>query len=381
MTKLQVKNLNKSFKGTKVLNDINFFIDDGEIVSLLGESGCGKSTTLKIIAGLIQSDSGDIIIDECSILNVPAERRKTVIVFQDHLLFPHLNIEDNIGFGLKMVGVKKSIKENKVVEIISLLKLQGMEKKYPKELSGGQKQRVALGRALAIEPKILLLDEPFSSLDIRLRDEMRELVLRIQEKLKITTILVTHDKEEALMMSDKIAVMINGNIAQFDTPENIYEKPRNPLVADFFGEKNYIEGSVYNGVFECKFGKFQVVSHLQGNGEIMIKPEDIEILCEDDEYSMSNVNKQEICLEDGDNYKSEYFIYNEIHVKEKSYCRINGVVKKKRYLGDKVHYTVEVEGKELKVISSKYMKFNVGEIIRLRIDFSLGILYLMTNCY
>ncbi|KZL90277.1 ABC transporter ATP-binding protein [Clostridium magnum] len=339
MTKLQMKNLNKSFDDIKVLKDINFFIADGEIVSLLGESGCGKSTTLKIIAGLIEPDSGDIILDEASILNVQAEKRKTVIVFQDHLLFPHLNIEDNIGFGLKMAGIKKSIRKNKVAEIVSLLKLQGLEKRYPKELSGGQRQRVALGRALAIEPKVLLLDEPFSNLDIRLREEMRELVLGIQRKLGITTILVTHDKEEALMMSDKIAVMIDGEIPQFDTPENIYEKPVSSSVADFFGEKNYIEGSVKNGIFECKFGSFQVDLPLIKSGKMMIKPEKIELLCETED------------------------------------CSMNGVVKKKRYLGDKVHYTVEVEGKELKVISSEYMGINVGENVRLKIDFSKGIFY------
>lgn len=343
MTKLQIKNLNKSFDGIKVLKDINFFIGDGEVVSLLGESGCGKSTTLKIIAGLIEPDSGDIILDECSILNVQAEKRKTIIVFQDHLLFPHLNIEDNIGFGLKMGGIKKGIRKNKVSEIVSFLKLQGLEKRYPKELSGGQRQRVALGRALAVEPKVLLLDEPFSNLDIRLREEMRELVLGIQKKLGITTILVTHDKEEALMMSRKIAVMINGEIAQFDTPENIYEKPVSPSVADFFGEKNYIEGSVNNGIFECKFGSFQVESPFSKSGKMMIKPEKIEFLCETKDYS------------------------------------INGVVKKKRYLGDKVHYIVEVEEKELKVISSEHMNFNIGEKARLRIDFSKGIFYPTNN--
>ncbi|MBU3129901.1 ABC transporter ATP-binding protein [Clostridium tagluense] len=347
MSKLQIKNLNKSFDGIKVLKDINFFIDDGEIVSLLGESGCGKSTTLKIIAGLIELDSGDIILDECSILSIQAEKRKTVIVFQDHLLFPHLNIEDNIGFGLKMAGIKKSIRKNKVAEIISLLKLQGLEKRYSKELSGGQRQRVALGRALAIEPTVLLLDEPFSSLDIRLREEMRELVLDIQKKLRITTILVTHDKEEALMMSDKIAVMINGKIVQFDTPENVYEKPASPLVADFFGEKNYIEGSVSNGTFECKLGSFQVELFFTGNGQMMIRPENIELLSEVEGYSMSNI--------------------------------IKGVVKKRRYLGDKAHYTVEVEGKEFKAISSEYMKFNIGEKVKLKIDFSKGIVYPMTN--
>lgn len=343
MAKLQIKDINKNFNDTKVLKNINFFVSDGEIVSLLGESGCGKSTTLKIIAGLIQPDMGDIILDECSILNVPAEKRKTVIVFQDHLLFPHLNTEDNIGFGLKMAGVKKHIKDNKVSEIVTLLKLQGLEKRYPKELSGGQRQRVALGRALATEPKVLLLDEPFSSLDMRLRDEMRELVMDIQKRLRITTILVTHDKEEALMMSDKIAIMMGGNVVQFDTPENIYEKPINPVVADFLGEKNHIEGCVDNGIFRCNFGNFQVELFSKENGEIMIKPEDIKLLSENEECKFTEL--------------------------------IDGIIKKRRYLGDKVHYTVETEGEDFKVISSKYMKFNIGEKVKLNINFSKGIFY------
>lgn len=375
MTKLQIKNLNKSFNDTRILNNINFSIGDGEIISLLGESGCGKSTTLKIIAGLIQPDSGDIILDEASILNIPPERRKVVIVFQDHLLFPHLNIEDNIGFGLKMAKVKKSVKEGRVAEIISLLKLQGLEKRYPSELSGGQRQRVALGRALAIEPKVLLLDEPFSSLDIRLREEMRELVLDIQRKLKITTILVTHDKEEALMMSDKIAVMVKGAIAQFDTPENIYNKPINPLVADFFGEKNYIEGSAHNGVFECSFGSFEVESNFQGNGKMMIKPEEIEFLSKVQDFSIDDARKQEVSLGSEVDYESENVIDNKVHYKDKSFCKVNAVVKKRRYLGDKVHYTVEVEGKELKVTTNEYIDFNVGEKVSLVIDFSKGIFY------
>ncbi|WPC39405.1 ABC transporter ATP-binding protein [Clostridium sp. JS66] len=343
MAKLQIKDINKSFNETKVLKNINFFVDDGEIISLLGESGCGKSTTLKIIAGLMKPDNGDIIIDEYSVLNVPPEKRKTVIVFQDHLLFPHLNTEDNIGFGLKMAGVKKHIKDNKVAEIVTLLKLQGLEKRYPKELSGGQRQRVALGRALAVEPKVLLLDEPFSSLDMRLRDEMRELVLDIQKRLRITTVLVTHDKEEALMMSDKIAIMMNGNIKQFDTPENIYEKPIDPLVADFLGEKNHIKGYVDNGIFHCELGNFQIEVFSKENGEIMIKPEDIQLLSKNEESNFSDI--------------------------------IYGIIKKRRYLGDKIHYIVEAEENDFKVISNKHMKFNIGENVKLNINFSKGIFY------
>ncbi|MEG1647124.1 MAG: ABC transporter ATP-binding protein, partial [Clostridia bacterium] len=200
-------------------------IKEGEIVSLLGKSGCGKSTTLQIIAGLIQPDSGDILFNQSSVLNVCTQKRNAVIVFQDYLLFPHMTVYENIEFGLKMKGEKKYIRKLKVYKLIELVKLKGFEEEYPSQLSGGQKQRVAIARTLAINPKVLLLDEPFSNLDINLRNEMREFVLDLQKKLKITTILVTHDKEEALMMSDKIAVMIDGSINQFDTPINLYKKP------------------------------------------------------------------------------------------------------------------------------------------------------------
>ncbi len=338
MSELYVKNISKSFKGEQVLNSISFSIADGELVSLLGESGAGKSTMLKIIAGLMEPDSGDIILNGNSIMKLPPEKRKTVIVFQEHLLFPHLNVEDNIGFGLKMSGVSRDSRHLKVMEIISMLRLQGLETRFPKELSGGQRQRVALGRALAVEPRVLLLDEPFSSLDIKLRQGMRELVLDIQKKLGITTILVTHDKEEALMMSDKIGVMVNGCIAQFDTPENIYEKPADIRVSDFFGEKNYFQGSLEKGIFKCELGEFDTGTSFKGSGKIMIKPEDIMIL----------------------------------HQGEGG---IPGKITSRRYLGDKVNYVVEVNGMELKVSSSGHMRLNTGDAVNLCIDFTKGIFY------
>lgn len=339
MSKLLIKNINKSFNHTRVLNSVSLKINQGELISLLGESGTGKSTLLKVIAGLVEPDEGDIIIDGLSVLSVPPEKRKTVIVFQNQLLFPHLNVEENIGFGLKMAGADKEHREFKTAEIMYMLKLQGLEERYPKELSGGQQQRVALGRALAVEPKVLLLDEPFSSLDTRLRQEMRDLVLNIQKKLKITTILVTHDKEEALMMSHKIAVMMDGSIAQFDTPENIYERPVSRKVSDFFGEKNYLEGTLDKGIFKCHLGDFDTGTSFIGSGTIMMKPEDIDIL-----------------------------------EKEQGAC-IKGIVKTRRYLGDKVHYTVETAGIILKITSSEHMKFKPGNEVIMSIDFQKGIFY------
>ena len=220
MSHVKLINLTKHFDKVEVLKNINLDIKEGEIVSLLGPSGCGKSTTLKIIAGILELDDGDILFDEKSVKNIPTGKRDASIVFQEYLLFPHMNVFENIEFGLKMKKVNKKDRKEKVEELIDLVKLRGYEDKYPSELSGGQQQRVAIARTLAINPKVLLLDEPFSNLDINLRNEMREFVLSLQKKLQITTILVTHDKEEALMMSDKIAVMLNGEIKQKNFMKN-----------------------------------------------------------------------------------------------------------------------------------------------------------------
>ena len=250
MSSVKIVNLTKSFNNIEILKNINIDINQGEFVTLLGKSGCGKSTTLKLIAGLVNPDSGDILFDEKSVLNTKTQNREAVIVFQDYSLFPHMNVFENIEFGLKIKKINKNTRKNKVKELLNLVKLEGFEKKYPSQLSGGQKQRVAIARTLAVNPKILLLDEPFSSLDINLRSEMREFVLNLQKSLNITTILVTHDKEEALMMSDKIAVMINGEIAQFDTPKNLYEKPISKEVANIFGQRNYINGNIIDGIYK-----------------------------------------------------------------------------------------------------------------------------------
>ncbi len=277
MSKVKLINLVKKFDNKKILNNINLKIEEGELVSLLGPSGCGKSTTLKLIAGLIKADGGDILFNEESVLNVDIQNRGAVIVFQDYLLFPHMNIYDNIDFGLKIKKEKKEIRKEKVNNLISLVKLEGMENKYPSELSGGQKQRVAIARALAVKPEILLLDEPFSNLDIILRDEMREFVLEIQKKLNITTILVTHDKEEALMMSDKVAIMLDGEIKQFDSPKALYTNPLCIEVADFFGERNYIMGTVKENVLISDIGEFKVNYKDIDKIRVMISPENIAI--------------------------------------------------------------------------------------------------------
>lgn len=277
MSKIIVKNIEKKIKDLSILNNISFEVNDGEVVSLLGPSGCGKTTTLKIIAGLIAPDSGDILLGNQSILKLPVEKRGTVIVFQDHLLFPHLNVEENISFGLKMAGKPKSFMKEKVEEMLDLVKLPGTNKKYPQQLSGGQRQRIALARALAVEPKVLLLDEPFSSLDTKLRIEMRELTFTLQKKLGITTILVTHDMEEAFMYSDKIAIMLNGEIKQFGSSAELYTNPNSIEVANFLGEKNYLYGSIKDGEFISPIIQMSTNHPNAEQAVAMIKPEDIKI--------------------------------------------------------------------------------------------------------
>ena len=332
MSSVKLVNITKSFDEKIVLQDINIDIKDGELVSLLGVSGCGKSTTLQLIAGLINPDSGDIIFNDKSVLNTPTGKRDAVIVFQDYLLFPHMSVYENIEFGLKMKNINKKIRKDKVNELIKLVKLNGYENKYPSELSGGQKQRVAIARTLAINPKILLLDEPFSNLDINLRNEMREFVLNLQKKLNITTILVTHDKEEALIMSDKIAVMVNGKIEQFDKPEILYQKPRTKSVANIFGERNYIKGKIENEVFKSN------ILYIDAKGynnidivEAMIPKECIKL------YS-SNYN-------DG----------------------INGYIQRKQYVGDKTFYDININGEVLKCTSISN-EYNQGDCVKICVD-------------
>lgn len=328
MSYVKLINLTKYFGKSKVLDKINLEIKKGEIISLLGTSGCGKSTTLKLIAGLLKPDSGDILFDYNSILDVPTEKRNAIIVFQDYLLFPHMNVYENIAFGLKMKKVKKDKIDIKVKELLELIKLKDYENKYPSELSGGQKQRVAIARALAVEPKILLLDEPFSNLDINLRHEMREFVLDIQKKKEITMILVTHDKEEALMMSDKIAVILNGQIKQFDTPKNLYKNPNSKEIANIFGERNYMVGCIKDGIFKNDIIEINLgFDDNKDNVEIMISKEDIRI------------------------YPGSYEYGNK------------ATIVKKVYSGDRTYYNLNVKDYILKASCSEDL-FNENEIVK-----------------
>ncbi|CUQ00926.1 ATP-binding cassette domain-containing protein [Clostridium baratii] len=256
-TYLNLKNINKYFGKFHVLKDINISIKKGEFICLLGPSGCGKTSFLRIIAGLERENSGTISLENNDITNLSTRERNVGIVFQSYALFPNMTGEENITFGLK----NKKLQDNKIKEILNetvkLVQLEGIAKKYPSEMSGGQMQRIALARAIAMEPNILLLDEPLSALDAKVRSKLRYEIKELQKKLKITTIMVTHDQEEALSMGDRIVVMNSGRIEQIGTPEEIYNNPLNSFVADFIGTTNIMK--------------------LHGK-EIMVRPEDLTLL-------------------------------------------------------------------------------------------------------
>ena len=240
---LELKNLKKSFTPEEyVLQGINLKIEQGEFVTLLGASGCGKTTTLRIIAGLEQPDSGSVWLEGKDVTSLESNKRDVNTVFQNYALFPHMNVEDNIGYGLKIRKVPKTQIKQKVKEMLELVQLEGYERRKPAELSGGQKQRVAIARALANNPRVLLLDEPLGALDLQLRRAMQLELKRLQKKLGITFIYITHDQEEAINMSDRIVVMNQGRFEQIGTPDEVYNHPKTSYVATFVGNANILKG-------------------------------------------------------------------------------------------------------------------------------------------
>lgn len=283
MTVLSLSHLNKSFTirqgAIVVLKDINLQVNSGELVALLGPSGCGKSTLLRLVAGLIAPDSGDICFDGKSVLSVPTEKRETVIVFQENQLFPFMTVAENIAFGLKIRRWKRASIQRRIGEILDLVNLGGLDQRYPDQLSGGQRQRVALGRALAVSPRLLLLDEPFSSLDLALRDSLRQELMSLQKELGITTIFVTHDQTEAVRVANRIALLIDNQIVQVGQGRDFFEHPREARVARFFGISNILPAHKLGRVIDI--GGFQLEtahSHLpDGDVLAVVRPEAVQL--------------------------------------------------------------------------------------------------------
>ena len=247
--KLEIKNLSVGYETGAVLRNLSLNLAEGEFLSLLGPSGCGKTTLMKAIAGILPVQGGSIYLDGKEITNMPIHKRGTVIVFQDMRLFPHQSVVENVAFPLKMRGIPKARRLKRAEGLLEKVQMADFGCRKPSELSGGQQQRVALARALAAQPRLLLLDEPFSALDENLREDMRSLVLQLREEFHMTVILVTHDREEALSMSDRVALMFDGHIAQSGTPRAVYDRPENRRVADYFGDCVYVGGSVTGGTF------------------------------------------------------------------------------------------------------------------------------------
>ncbi|MEG1483682.1 spermidine/putrescine ABC transporter ATP-binding protein [Clostridium sp.] len=279
---IELKNLSKSYDDNQVLDNLSLDIKKNEFLTLLGPSGCGKTTTLKIIAGFEYADDGKVLFEENNITDIPPYERQINTVFQKYALFPHMNIYENIAFGLKIKKLPKDEIDKKVKEMLKLVALEGFERRQVDSLSGGQQQRVAIARALVNEPKVLLLDEPLGALDLKLRKEMQMELKKIQKKLGITFIFVTHDQEEALTMSDKIIVMNKGKIQQMGTPQDIYNEPENSFVARFIGESNIFDGVMLEDylvefcgrTFKCVDKDFDKNENI----EVVIRPEDIKMV-------------------------------------------------------------------------------------------------------
>jgi ABC-type Fe3+/spermidine/putrescine transport system ATPase subunit len=278
MSSVTLQQLSHSYAGSTqpAVNHIDFSIDGGELVSLLGPSGCGKTTTLKLIAGLLKPTAGAIYFDDSNVTNVKPERREAVMVFQNYLLFPYMSIGENVGFGLRMRRLNRREIAGRVGRMLKLMGLEDFKDRKPSQLSGGQQQRAALARALVLQPKVLLLDEPLSNLDAHLRDEMRELIISIQRSLGVTTIFVTHDQEEAVLLADRIALMFDGKIQQIGESKLFYEKPASRRIASFFGNNNFLKGFKENRRVATNVGDFHVESDApDGPVTVVIRPESI----------------------------------------------------------------------------------------------------------
>ncbi len=266
----------KSFGGQRVLHGLNLDIAPGEFVSLLGPSGCGKSTALRLLAGLELADEGAIIVGDVDMSRVPTNKRDMGMVFQSYSLFPHLSVARNTAFGLKMRHVPEARVRERVEAALALVGLADFADRFPHQLSGGQQQRVALARALVTEPRVLLLDEPLSALDAKVRVQLRDEIRRIQLRLGITTIFVTHDQEEALAVSDRVAVMNAGNIDQIGTPEELYTRPATPFVAEFIGRSSLVDALVRNGFAEALGVRLPLISSREdGPAQVYLRPENL----------------------------------------------------------------------------------------------------------
>jgi spermidine/putrescine ABC transporter ATP-binding subunit len=287
MSGVRLDGVRKVYGSVVALQELDLEIEEGEFLTLLGPSGCGKTTTLRLIAGFIEPTSGKILLGDDDVTGLPPQHREIGMVFQDYALFPHLTIYDNIGFGLKERKASNAEIDKRVAELLELVRLPGVESRYPAELSGGQAQRIAVARAVAYPPRVLLMDEPLGALDLKLRETMQFELRRIQQELQITTVFVTHDQTEAMNMSDRIVVMNEGIIEQIGSAEEIYNNPRSKFVADFVGQINLIDGDVLetkDGYASVRVGEDTIIrtrdadGNASGSISVAIRPEHLSII-------------------------------------------------------------------------------------------------------
>jgi spermidine/putrescine ABC transporter ATP-binding subunit len=329
-TEVRLIDLKKAFGETEAVKKVNLTIGRGDFFTFLGPSGCGKTTILRMIAGFTRPDQGRILFDEVEVNEVPPWKRNVGMVFQNYALWPHLSVLDNVAFGLRERSLSKTVVSERTHRALVMVNLEGLEKRRPSELSGGQQQRVALARTLVIEPRLLLLDEPLSNLDAKLRIQMRQELVRIQRDLGITSIYVTHDQEEALTLSTRIAVMSKGYVVQVGTPKEIYEDPKSQEVADFVGTSNFFVAQV--------IGKMGDRIHVKTEeGFLLVVGGQEEISPVIGSKVLLNIRPESLALSLSDETKPEE-------------NRIGGVVRASAYLGSLVQYEVEVsQGKRVKV--------------------------------
>jgi iron(III) transport system ATP-binding protein len=345
-----IKDLTKRYGGVAAVDGLSFQVKPGELVSLLGPSGCGKTTTLRLLAGFLKPDAGEIWVGDRCLSSpttvVPPERRRMAMIFQSYALWPHLTVAENVAYGLRFKkGLSRTERERRVTEILKVVQLKGFESRYPGELSGGQQQRVAVARALVVEPEILLLDEPLSNLDANLREEMRFEIRRLHEAFGITTLYVTHDQGEAMVISDRIAVLHRGRVIQVGTAEEVFQQPRTRFVAEFIGKTNLVDGiAAERGVVARGSLRLRVAAADLTPGApvaVSIRPHQIEL--RRNHPALPGAGPEE--------------------------NRLSGKVRRLSYLGDTVDYEVQVEGSDLifRVAAPPSVRVQPGETVCLTV--------------